>query len=592
MAMASSYRQLRQLMALLLISLLAGEQVAAVSSGIKTMGVLGLALSAHGARNEGSTVIEMESAGRLIMHHDHSRDLALHNASTRALTVEPGDACDEDGKTGGKDCAFCDEHCQAEMVKKFSHTQEWKPCHKVEGWISCPGHLTKQFGVPGTEFLKCGKLASNHGKRKYTLPLWVNANGKSAGCFMELTSWHEINDGGTCFPCKWGAQVGGAPTAAVLSWLPMHGKKAAEYSVWGHSQTNLLVNPAAGWKRWGTLLGRASVAPIRRIQCWMNDHPIATSLIKVGSIIAIGALTGGAGAFVAGVAWAGVAISANTWQTAKVLSNLNPELEGWRKAACIANVGRKWLFTIALDVATCMIPFAEAAGTNVPWTEVHEVVKDWIEQDAAIAAAVREGINAAIADAETTIEDKIEAWIARKLSEGKGWLAKVSCTGVEDAAPSNWDPLGLETFQINVDDPDKYAISVRDRDGDPDGSASLRCERDGMDGQPLQYSCQNMRSLIVREETDNVDLSGSTAERIVPAPNGVVGFDFNGDAPWPYSAFPQDENYIGDRRMASDILWEENQYWPRRRKRLAREAFGRMAQAYYYYIAVMQAQNK
>jgi len=591
-----AYLQRRQLMALLLVSLLAGEQVAAVSSHAKTIGILGLALSAQGARNEGSTFFEMESAGRLVMHHDHARNLEHHNAThdhARSLahhnstTMEPGDACQEDGKG----CAYCDERCQSDMLTKFSNHKEWKPCHKVEGWIACPGHKTKQFGVAGMDFLKCGKLSSNHGKRKYSLPLWKNAKGKSAGCFMELTNWQEIISGGQCLPCKWGAQVGGAPTDAVLSWLPMHGRTGAQYSVWGRSATNAVVDPAVGWRRWGTLLGRAAVAPVRRIQCWMNDHPIATSLIKVGSIIAIGALTGGAGAFVAAVAWAGVAIASNTWQTAKVLSNLNPELEGWRKAACIANEGRKWLFTIALDVATCFIPLAEAAGTNIPWPEVHEVVKEWIEGNSAIAVSIKEAINAAVADTETTIEAKIEAWITRKVQESKGWWAKVSCTGVADAKPSNWDPIGLESFQINVNDPDKYAISVRDRAGGPKPWAPLPCGRVAMEGQPLQYSCMQMRSLITREETDNMDLSTSTAERIVPAPRGVVGFDVNGAKPWPYSAYPGDDNYIGDRRMASDLDWEENQVWLDGRPRLSREAFHRMAQAYYYYIAVMDTWN-
>jgi hypothetical protein len=372
----------------------------------------------------------------------------------------------------------------------------------------------------------------------------------------------------------------------------LYGKNGAQYSVWGRSATNAVVDPAVGWKRWATLLGRAAVAPVRRIQCWMNDHPIATSLIKVGSIIVIGALTGGAGAFVAAVAWAGVAIAANTWQTAKVLSNLNPELEGWRKAACIANEGRKWLFAVALDVATCMIPFAEEAGTNIPWSEVHATVKEWMERDTAIAQAVMEGVNAAIADAETTIEQKIEDWVQRKMGENKGWWAKVSCTGVEDAPPSNWDPIGLESFQINVNDPDKYAISVRDRANDPNGLPALPCEKDAMEGQPLQYSCMKMRSLIIKEETDNTDLSTSTAERIVPAPDGIVDFDVNGAAPWPYSSNPLDDNYIGDRRMASDLDWEENQVWPNGRRRLALEAFQRMAQAYYYYVAVMETWKK
>jgi hypothetical protein len=341
-----------------------------------------------------------------------------------------------------------------------------------------------------------------------------------------------------------------------------------------------------------TVTGRKVVYPIRRIQCWMNDHPIATSLIKVGSIIAIGALTGGTGAFVAAVVWAGVAIAANTWQTAKDLSKLNPELEGWRKAACIANTGRKWLFAVALDVATCMIPFAEEAGTNIPWTEVHAVVRDWIEQDTAIAAAVLEGVNAAVADTETMIEAKIDAWLEGKISQQKGWFARVPCTGVEDLPPSNWDPIGAESFQINVGDPDKYAISVRDRYGDPDGTPALQCGREPMPGQPLQDTCMNMRSLIVREETDSMDLSGSTSDRIIPAPAGVAGFDFNGAAPWPYSAFPENDNYIGDHRMASDLEWEENQIWPAGQKRLSRLAMGRMAQAYYYYVSVVNTWNR
>jgi len=583
-------------MALLLINLLAGEQVAAFaafSSGIKTMGILGLALSAQGARNEGSMAIEMASAGRLIMHHNHSRDLALHNANT---SLEPGELCDDNGKQMGSNCVYCDEHCQSDVLKKISNAREWKPCHKVEGWIACPGHDTKLFGYPGTEFIKCGKLASNHGKKKYSLPLWKNEANKPAGCFMELTSWRQINDGGDCVPCKYGAQIGGAPTDATLSWLPMYGKNGLQYSVWGRSDQTAVVNPAVGWKRWGTLLGRAAVAPIRRIKCWMNDHPIATSLIKVGSIIAIGALTAGSGAFVAAVVWAGVAIAANTWQTAEVLSDLNPEVRGWARAACVANTWRKWVFAISLDVATCVIPFAEEAGTNVPWTEVHEVVKEWMERDAAIAQAVMEGVNAAIADAETTIEQKIEEWVGRKMSTKEGWWAKVSCTGVEDAAPSNWDPIGLESFQINVNDPDKYAISVRDRYGDPERKPPLpdncKAATPAMDGQPHQYTCHHMRSLIVAEETENMDLSGSTAERILPVPDGVVGFDFSGDAPWPYSAFPGNDNYIGDRRMASDLDWEMNQIWPQGQRRLSEEAFSRMAQAYYYYIAVMDTWKK
>jgi len=582
-------------MAILFISLLAGEQVAAVSSHIKAMGILGLALSAQGARNEGSMVIEMESAGRNIMHHDHGRDVALHNATPPGPGVCPDDACGDACAEGDSTCStfYCDGPCQQNMLKSFNIVEKWKPCHKVEGWIACPGEQVRQFGVSGTEFLQCGKnIPSTYGKRKYTLPMW-EYRGNRAGCFMELTNWKPINNGGQCLPCKWGAQVMGAPTAAVLSWLPMHGgKNSAEYSVWGRQKANKVVDPAEGWRKWFgmaeravTLTGRAVTYPVRRILCWMNNHPIATSLIKVGSIIAIGAVTGGAGAFVAAVVWASVAIAANSYQSAQVLSNLNPELEGWRKAACIANEGRKWLFAIALDVATCLIPVAAEAGTNIPWTEVHAVVKDWIQTDTNIAAAVLEGVNAGLADAEGLLESKIDAWLERKFAEKKGGWAKVSCTGVEQLPPSKWDPIGAESFQIDVSNPDKYAVSVRDRHGDPGGRPELQCGREPFPGQPLQSTCMNMRSLIVKEETDNMDLSGATADRLTPAPDGVVGWKSNGPKPWPYSAFPENDNYIGDRRMASDLEWEENQIWPERQRRLSLDAFHRMAEAYYYYVA-------